>query len=128
MHFFEEKANTKKTGEAGELLAEQHLREHGLTLVKRNYLCPLGEIDLVMREDDCLVFVEVRQRKNNNFGSPIETITVSKQRKIVKAAHHFLNYTKAPSRQALRFDVVGVVCDGHHSSIEWVPNAFGYEW
>ena len=64
-----------------EAFAENYLTEHGLTLVGRNIHCRQGEIDLVMREDDTYVFIEVKYRKNNRYGSACETVSLAKQKK-----------------------------------------------
>lgn len=121
-------ARTQAKGQQGERLAEQFLREQGLTTVTRNYLCPMGELDLVMRDGDTLVFVEVRQRNSRRFGSPLETITRSKQNKVLKAAQHYLNQHHIPTHQALRFDVVGLVPGDPSTPLEWVADAFGEPW
>lgn len=120
--------NTQTTGQEGERAAEHYLHQQGLSTLARNYRCPLGELDLVMRDGDTLVFVEVRQRKSRHFGSPLETISRSKQNKVIKAAQHYLNHHKIPGHQALRFDVVGLVPGDPANPIEWVADAFGEPW
>lgn len=77
-----------------------------------------------MRDGETLVFVEVRRRKNTNYGSPLETVSATKQRKLIAAAQHFVASQKISSRQALRFDVVGIVSDSTGEAIEWIQNAF----
>lgn len=119
---------TQTKGQQGERQAEQFLQAQGMTTIARNYLCPMGELDLVMRDGDTLVFVEVRQRKSRRFGSPLETVTRSKQNKVLKAAQHYLNKHQIPSYQALRFDVVGLVPEGPGVALEWVADAFGEPW
>jgi putative endonuclease len=111
-------------GRSGEQSAERYLRSKGLHLVARNHRCVQGEIDLVMRDGETLVFVEVRRRKSTDYGSPLETVSAAKQRKVIAAAQHFIASQKISSRQALRFDVVGIVSDGAGDTIEWVRNAF----
>lgn len=111
-------------GRSGESLAQTYLCERGLVPVEINYLCKLGEIDLVMRHGDTLVFVEVRQRRNTLYGSPLETVSVAKQHKLRRAAEHYLLARRIPHNQALRFDVVGIVGSGAGAQIDWVQNAF----
>lgn len=111
-------------GRSGEQSAERYLCGKGLLLVARNHRCVQGEIDLVMRDGETLVFVEVRRRKNADYGSPLETVSAAKQRKLIAAAQHFIASEKISSRQALRFDVVGIVSDGAGETIEWIRNAF----
>jgi len=114
----------RSIGQDGERSAERYLLKQGMRLLTRNYRCATGEIDLIMNDGDTLVFVEVRRRKSSQYGSPLETISASKQRKIISAAQYFLLDQKISSRQSMRFDVVGVICDGPQERIEWVRNAF----
>jgi len=111
-------------GFRGEEQAKDYLCNRGMVHLESNYLCKIGEIDLVMREGNTLVFVEVRQRKNNLYGSPLETVTAAKQRKLRRTAEHFLVVRKVSPHQALRFDVVGIVGTGTGAQIDWVQNAF----
>lgn len=111
-------------GRSGEQRAERYLCDRGLRLVARNHRCVQGEIDLIMRDGETLVFVEVRRRKNTDYGSPLETVSSAKQRKLIAAAQHFVASQKISSRQAQRFDVIGIVNDGNDETIEWIQNAF----
>jgi putative endonuclease len=77
---------------------------------------------LIMRDNHCLVFVEVRHRKNILYGSPLETVSKSKQHKIHNTAQHYLQCQHISANQALRFDVVGIV--GKGDDIQWISNAF----
>lgn len=113
-----------KIGRSGEESAERFLCSKGMQVVERNYRCPQGEIDLVMRDGDTLVFVEVRRRASTSYGSPAETVAAPKQRKLIAAAQHFLLSQKISSRQALRFDVVGIVASGKGETVDWIANAF----
>jgi putative endonuclease len=106
-------------GEAKERLACSYLEGRGLRLVARNYRCRRGEIDLVMRDADILVFVEVRFRRSSRFGTPAETVDTHKQRRLAAAAHHYLQ--QHPSALSCRFDVLAV---GGNDRIDWVRNAF----
>ena len=116
--------STKQTGDSAERIAETFLKSHGLTLVARNYRCRFGEIDLIMRQRDTLVFVEVRLRrirKGNDFGGPAASITVAKQARIVAAAHHYLAGLK--QLPPCRFDAV--LLNGLNTKdVEWLPDAF----
>ncbi len=102
-----------------EELALQLLLQQGLTLVARNYHCKWGELDLLMDDQGVLVVVEVRYRKNSYYGSALESVTVTKQSKIVAAAKHYIATHKI--NRAIRFDVIATTGD---SSPEWVKNAF----
>ena len=72
-------------GETGEALAAAWLIRHGLRSLARNFRCRLGEIDLVMRDGDTLVFVEVRCRRDCGYGSALESVTAGKQRRLLRA-------------------------------------------
>lgn len=105
-------------GSAREEQARLYLEGRGLRLLIRNYRCLRGEIDLVMRDGDCLVFVEVRYRKSAAYGSPAETVTHGKQRRLTAAAEHYLQ--RHPSRLDCRFDILGITA----GKVQWLKNAF----
>jgi len=107
-------------GEKAEDKALQFLLQEGLSVVSRNYRCKSGEIDLIMREDNALVIVEVRYRKNAKFGSALESITVKKQSRIIAATYHYLTANKMAS-QPIRFDVVAMTGE---DDFNWIKNAF----
>jgi len=109
------------SGAQAENLACAHLECAGLQLLARNYRCPQGEVDLVMDDHDTLVFVEVRYRRSNAFGTPAETVDRRKQGRLLAAAGHYL-LTHGADR-ACRFDVVAV--SGREEHIEWLRAAFG---
>ena len=112
-------ARTQQKGSQAEQLAEQYLIAQGLTPVARNHRCKVGEIDLIMRHRDALVFVEVRMRRSRAFGGPLASIDARKQRRIILAAMHYLQRTcwSGPCR----FDAIGI--DGANQ-IEWITAAF----
>lgn len=113
----------REWGAAAEQYAEAFLTGRGLIPVERNYRCRNGEIDLVMRDLEVLVFVEVRFRSNPRFGIPAETVTVAKQRKIIAAARHFLQSRRIHDRSPCRFDVIAVSGPGQ-DRIDWIRDAF----
>lgn len=116
---------SKHRGDRAENLALQFLQEQGLYLVTRNYRCRWGEIDLVMREDDTLVFVEVRYRSTARFGGAAMSVASHKQARLVRSAQHYL-CTVAHDIQALcRIDVVAL--DTRQWAIDWIKNAFTAE-
>lgn len=106
-------------GSDAEALASRFLQTQGLRLLERNVRCRRGEIDLVMRDGDTLVFVEVRQRSRALWGSAAESITAQKRRKLSLAAQEYLQ--KHPTSGACRFDVVAIDAD---NPPEWIPHAF----
>jgi putative endonuclease len=117
--------STKQRGDLAEARALAHLQSQGLMLVERNYRVALGpnarggEVDLILRErDGTLVFVEVRARAGTAFGGALASVTVGKQRRVVRAAQHYLLRLSTPP--PCRFDVVAI--DG--AELQWVKGAF----
>jgi putative endonuclease len=104
-------------GRHWEQAALTHLKRHGLRLVEANFTCKGGEIDLVMRDGDALVFVEVRQRADRKHGGAAASITPAKIRRIVRAAQFYL--LRFPQTPPCRFDVVAI--DG--DQLDWLRNA-----
>ena len=84
------KGARKKLGQRGEDLAVARLEERGYVVRERNWRCPVGEIDVVAEDGDCLVFVEVRTRRGRKFGTPEESVTPAKQAKLVEVAQTYL--------------------------------------
>ncbi len=112
------------SGQRAEIKAEKHLRRHGLITLSKNYHCRYGELDLVMQDGEELVFVEVRHRSKQGFGSGAESITQIKQQRLVAAARHYLTQHSRGLNQYCRFDVVSI--DGGLTSrhVNWIKNAF----
>jgi putative endonuclease len=81
---------TQKLGRFGEELAARRLAELGLTIVQRNYRCRAGEMDIIAEDGDCLVFVEVRTRRGRTYGTPEESVTPAKQRRLTRVALSYL--------------------------------------
>jgi len=101
-----------RLGHLGEDLALGHLRRRGFVLVARNHRTRFGEIDLIVRDDHRLVFVEVKTRRAGP-GSPWDALGEAKQRQVRRMAHAYLSEPgRRPYAQELRFDAVGVVIDG----------------
>jgi putative endonuclease len=111
-------------GASFEKSTETYLHRSGLKTLARNYRCRRGEIDLVMTDGDCVVFVEVRYRANREFGDPLETITPRKQRRIIAAATHFLAANPGLRDRSCRFDAVGVTGSGENVEYDWITDAF----
>ena len=114
----------KSTGAIGEKLARDFLKKKGYSILETNYRCREGEIDIVARQKDCLVFIEVRTKSNLEFGSPEESITATKIRHLERAAQHYCqNSNKSPD--SWRIDFVAVELDLNHKlkRIELIENA-----
>ena len=110
-------------GKEGERIAEQYLKRKGYRLVERNYRCAVGELDLIVLDRRVVVFVEVKTRTGEGFGTPLEAVETRKQRKMIQAAQFFLN-TKGLHQRDARFDVVGISWVGRNPVIEHIENAF----
>ncbi len=117
-------AGPRQQGLAAEEQARRYLEDQGLTLLERNYHCRGGEIDLVMCDGGCLVFVEVRLRRSSRYGSGAESVDWRKQQKLIRAARHYLLARRAGDKPA-RFDVVALSGRGTQLEIQWIRNAFG---
>lgn len=113
-------ANTRAKGMHYEQLAEQYLQAQGLLAVSRNYNCKYGEIDLIMREQNTLVFVEVKYRKNNRFGGAIAALSQSKIQKLRRSIYHYLECNKLQN-SLVRIDFIAI--EGLSSdNIKWIKN------
>ena len=117
-------SHAKARGAAAERLAGAWLRRRGLRPLDANYRCRAGEIDLVMRDGDTLVFVEVRYRKSDRFGSGAESVDRAKQHRIVRAASRYLQQHPRWANDVCRFDVISVSGDEGNPEIEWIRHAF----
>lgn len=111
-------------GANAEELACRYLLQQGLRLITRNYHCRQGEIDLIMRDTDNLVFVEVRYRRQSRYGSGLESVNRRKQQRITHCAAHYLHRHPRAGNLAARFDVVAVSPDSEGPRIDWIRNAF----
>jgi putative endonuclease len=112
-------------GQLWESRAAAHLERHGLEVLARGYRCRLGELDLVCRDEQQLVIVEVRARKGGARCSAAETIGAHKRRRIVQATRHLLMRHAEWHTAAIRFDVVAFdAIDAAEPQIQWIRDAF----
>lgn len=111
-------------GEQLEKLAISELSRQGLKIIAQNYLCKLGEIDIIARDKNDLVFVEVRYRKNQNFGGAVASVNKKKQERVVRAANHYLQKHKLNNNIACRFDVIAISGQAHNLTFDWIKAAF----
>jgi putative endonuclease len=112
-------------GNQAERLAEQLLLGQGMRLLARNYRCKQGELDLVMRDRDTVVFVEVRYRRTSHWGNAAETVDWRKQKRLIAAAHHYILTHPHLAESACRFDVIAA--EGNPAdpgSYRWIREAF----
>ena len=111
--------NKRQIGSIGEDMAVEFLKSRGVKILERNYQNRFGEIDIIGREDNTLLFIEVKYRKNESFGYPLEAVGFAKQEKIRKTARFFLNENHY-YHYNIRFDCIGII----GSQIEWIKGAF----
>jgi putative endonuclease len=115
---------TRDAGAHYESAALAHLERAGLSLVARNYHCRFGEIDLVMRERDVVVFVEVRYRRSRGYGGGIDSVDAGKRAKLVRAAAAFLADHPRLADATCRFDVLAIAGTPDAPVFDWRRNAF----
>ena len=116
--------DVRTLGSAWELAARRHLEGAGLRLIVANRHYRVGELDLVMRDGDVVVFVEVRYRRSAGFGGSAPSVDAVKQRKLVMAAQCFLAENPTLARSACRFDVVAMEGSVEAPQVDWIRNAF----
>lgn len=112
---FNPEDNQRRKGGFGEEMALDMLLKTGMQLLEKNFRCRLGEVDLILRDKDTLVFVEVKLRKDTAHGLAAQAVNFSKQKKIIRVAQYYLQGSGLKN-PFVRFDVVGVE---KKSSGEW---------
>jgi putative endonuclease len=112
--------STRAVGSAAEELACRYLVDRGLRPVERNFHCRLGEIDLVVLDSRCLVFVEVRYRHSDRFVAAGLTVDRHKQRKLIRTAALYLAKRPRFAHHTVRFDVVAI----EGETVNWIRDAF----
>lgn len=117
------KMTRRELGGAGEELAAAALKRQGYKIVERNYVTPLGEIDLIAKQKGFLVFIEVKTRQSGRFGTPAEAVHPAKQAKLRRLADYYLKQRRL-GEVPVRFDVVGITFSGGTPAIEIIVNAF----
>lgn len=117
------KTNRRQLGEAGEDLAVAALKDRGYNILEANYTVPLGEIDLIARHRQFLVFVEVKTRRSLKFGAPQEAVSPAKQARLKRLADYYLKQ-KRLTGTPVRFDVVAITLGGDAPQVEIIQDAF----
>ncbi len=115
---------TRQSGAAWEKTAESFLCSHGLTLLQRNFSSRFGEIDLIMEDEDVVVFVEVKYRKCSQHGSGADAVTFHKQGRISRTAAWYLAMNPHRAEQVCRFDVISINPQEKDQGINWIKSAF----
>ena len=119
--------DTKKiiTGKEGEKIAAAFLKKNGYRIIEINFRCPIGEIDIVAKEKNDLVFVEVKTRKSMELGYPEQAVGIRKQKKMSQLALWYLQKRKVADTNA-RFDVVAVTLIPENNEVKLIKNAFDF--
>ena len=117
----------KELGKKGEEIAIRFLKKNGYRIVGRNYVCKMGEMDIIAREKDTLVFVEVKTRTSTAFGPPQLAVNSAKQMQLSKVALYFLKEKRLEEVKA-RFDVVAILLRPKGEEIELIRDAFDLRW
>lgn len=113
-------------GEKGEKQAARYLKKKGYKIITANYRCKYGEIDLIARDADMLIFIEVKTRTSTDFGDPASAVDYRKQQQISKVAHHYL-ITHHNDDVDARFDVISILSPrGQKTEIEHITDAFDF--
>lgn len=115
--------NKQFIGQLGEAQAVQHLKQAGLAILERNYRCSLGEMDIIAKDQDALVFIEVRTRSSGKLGWGEESITPQKRARLYRIATHYLKYKNYKQWPLLRFDVIAIRSKdsvGKDSELVWI--------
>lgn len=114
--------NLRKLGGRWEKYCAAYLKSMGYEIVQMNYRCRAGEIDIIAKDGRYLVFIEVKYRKSNASGNPIEAVSFSKQKTISFVAAFYLSTHHAKGDTPVRFDVIAILGD----KIKVIKNAFEY--
>lgn len=121
------KMQKRELGKRGEEVALRFLKKKGYRLIERNYVCKMGEMDIIARDKDTLVFVEVKTRTSNTFGPPQLAVNSSKQKQLSKVALNFFKEKRLEDVKA-RFDVVAILLGPKGEEIELIKDAFDLSW
>jgi putative endonuclease len=119
-----DRLNRQQIGIQAEQNACKFLQKKGFRLLEQNYSCYSGEIDLIMQDQEDIVFIEVRQRQHIHYGNALESINRKKMNKLLKTATHFLQAKKWLYKKNSRFDVIAIHPVAGKMQIEWIKNAF----
>lgn len=111
-------------GADAEKAARHYLESRGLRMLEQNYRCPAGELDMVMLDQQELVFVEVRYRNSEQFGGAAPSVNAHKQRKLRCAGEDFLQHHPRLPFNGCRFDVMAISGDAPGYHIDWISDAF----
>ncbi|RLA83558.1 MAG: YraN family protein [Deltaproteobacteria bacterium] len=116
-----------RLGKKGEDLATEFLKKSGYRILKRNYRCPFGEVDIIAEDGGVLAFVEVKARSSDSYGSPAEAVDWRKRDRVARVASHYLQRRGLEGKVPVRFDVVCLNFSPIGPIVELIKGAFGLE-
>ncbi|MBM4276913.1 MAG: YraN family protein [Deltaproteobacteria bacterium] len=117
----------KELGKKGEEIALRFLKKNGYRILEKNYICKMGEMDIIGKEKDTLVFIEVKTRTSTEFGPPQLAVNSRKQKQLSRVALNYLNEKRLKDVKA-RFDVVAILLRQKEEEIELIRDAFDLSW
>lgn len=117
----------KELGKKGEELALRFLKKRGYRIIEKNYVCKMGEMDIIAKEKDTLAFIEVKTRTSTTFGPPQLAVNPTKQMQLSKVALYFLK-EKGIEEMKARFDVVAILLGPKGEEIELIRDAFDLKY
>ncbi len=112
--------NKRSIGSEYENMAVEYLKNHGYKIIERNFYCKQGEIDIIAKNENYLVFVEVKYRRGQDKGHPVDAVNYKKQNRIIKSAKYYMYKNNIKEGQGVRFDVVAILGE----NIELIKDAF----
>lgn len=116
--------NNRRLGADKEALAASYLESRGVSILERNFRCRQGEIDLIARQGEYLVFAEVKYRGSKDKGNALEAVGPAKQARICRVADYYRAVHGIGDNTCVRYDVIGI----QGEEIQWVPNAFPHKY
>lgn len=114
--------STTDKGNLGEGMAVEYLQEHGMAILERNWRSGHLEVDIIARDGEMIVFVEVKTRETNTWGEPQTSVTADKQRNLIKAANLYV--LSKDINSDTRFDIISIILNEDNTKITHIPNAF----
>lgn len=120
------KTEKQELGQKGEDLAAEYYRKNNYVILDRNWKCYHLEVDLIVLNEDYIVFCEVKTRSYTTLGEPETFVTPQKQKNLIRAANLYL--TRRSFNKEVRFDIISIITKGGNYQIHHIPNAFQPKW
>ena len=114
--------STNSTGKSGESRACTHMLSLGFRIRETNWRHRKDEVDIIVENEEFIVFVEVKTRQNNSYGNPEDFVTKKKQRFMIRAANAYIDAYNI--EKEVRFDIIAITLDAGENALEYIPNAF----